>query len=201
MRRWEDSTFVFISTNQQARGGVEERWLPVMRELMDRGASVRFLTLMDSPMGDWARKLGIPVDPYILDKWNVIRSRSRLRKYLKRYVPVVAHSTGIEADLLLRWASRKVPIVRVAHTLSEEPEGTRRRRPVDALMRRFDELGMRSHADVVFVPSFRLAEEVHSVGVPEARVVLDDMTDRDSRHWVHRHVEVYRDLMAERGQG
>ena len=81
---------------------------------------------MHTPMAEWARSLpGIQVDPYILDKWNVIRARSRLRKYLKRYLPVAAHSTGIEADLLLRWAARKVPVVKVAHTMTD-----RRRAPV-----------------------------------------------------------------------
>lgn len=200
MRRWEDSTFVFISTNQQHHaGGVEERWIPVMRELAARGASVRFLALMGSPMGEWARTLGIQVDPYILDKWNVVRSRSRLRKYLKRYLPVAAHSTGLEGDLLLRWAARKVPVVCVAHTLSGEPQGTRRRRPIDALMRRFDELGMRSQADAVFVPSEAIAREVRGAGVPEGRVVLDEPQADEERQWVRRHVDVYREFMQERG--
>ena len=117
------------------------------------------------PAGERARSLGIQVDPYILDKWNVIRARSRLRKYLKRYLPVAAHSTGIEADLLLRWAARKVPVVKVAHTITDSPQGTRRRRPMNALMRRFDEFGMRSQADAVFVPDETLAAEVRSAGV------------------------------------
>lgn len=202
MRRWEESTFVFISTNERHHeGGVEERWLPVMRELADRGATVRFLAVMGSPMGEWARQLGITVDPYILDKWNVVRSRSRLRKYLKRYLPVVAHSTGLEGDLLLRWAARKVPVMCVAHTLSAEPQATRRRRPVDALMRRFDELGMRTQADAVFVPDPELAAEVRAAGVDAARITVDDPLDANTRQWVRRHVEVYQDFMAHRGSG
>ena len=116
-----------------------------MSALAEKGARVRLLCLMHTPMADWARSLpGIQVDPYILDKWNVIRARSRLRKYLKRYLPVAAHSTGIEADLLLRWAARKVPVVKVAHTMTDSPQATRRRRPMNALMRRFDEFGMRT---------------------------------------------------------
>jgi hypothetical protein len=198
MRRWEDSTFVFISTNQTHHpDGVEERWLPVMQALAEKGAGVRFLTLMHSPMGEWARTLpGIEVDPYILDKWNVIRARSRLRKYLKRYVPVVAHSTGIEANLLLRWAARKVPVVRVAHTLTEDPQGTRRVRPIDALFRRFDEIGM-SSADLVFVADEKLAEEVRGAGVQ--RVLLDLDGSHDTGASVRRHLDAYRSFMAERG--
>jgi hypothetical protein len=202
MRRYEESTFVFISTNAQHElGGVEERWLPVMQSLAEKGASVRFLCLMHTPMGQWARTLpGVEVDPYILDKWNIIRARSRLRKYLRRHLPVVAHSTGIEADLLLRWAARKVPVVGVAHTLTESPQGTRRRRPMDALFRRFDEFGMRSQADAVFVGSAQLETEVAAMGIAGDHIVVDPLGDSE-RQGVERHLAVYRTLMAERGHG
>ena len=201
MRRYEDSTFVFISTNAtHEQGGVEERWLPVMQALAERGANVRFLCLMHTPMGEWARALpGVEVDPYILDRWNVVRARSRLRKYLGRYLPVVAHSTGIEADLLLRWAARKVPVVKVAHTLTESPQATRRHRPVDAFFRRFDELGMRSQADLVFVSSEPLGAEVRAVGIAGEHVIFDRLSDPE-RAGVDRHLIAYQTLMAERGQ-
>jgi hypothetical protein len=200
VRRWEDSTFLFISTNpRHVPEGVEERWLPVMHELVEHGAGVRLLTLMGSPMEQPARDLGVSVDPYILDAWNVIRSRSRLRKYLKRYVPVAAHSTGVEADLLLRWAARKVPVVRVVHTVTADPQGTRRRRPIDALFRRFDEIGMRS-ADAVFVTEEDLLDEVRRTGAP--RVIFDPLDapagEPDS---LARHFDLYRWFLAERGQG
>ena len=202
MRRYDQSTFVFISTNTVHHpDGVEERWLPVMQALAEKGASVRFLCVMHTPMGEWARTIpGIEVDPYILDMWNVIRARSRLRKYLKRYLPVCAHSTGIEGDLMLRWAARKVPVVKVAHTLTDDPQATRRRRPIDALMRRYDELGMRSEADAVFVTSAELEHEVLGVGVPAERVQLDPLGAVDAAH-VQRHLDIYRGFMAERGQG
>jgi hypothetical protein len=231
MRRFQESTFVFISTNSRHEpGGAEERWLPVMQALAEKGANVRFLCLMHTPMGEWARTLpGVEVDPYILDMWNVIRARSRLRKYLKRYVPVVAHSTGLEADLILRWAARKVPVVKVAHTLTGDPRATRRRRPIDSLMRRFDEIGMRTHADAVFVTSETLSAEVRTMGVPAERVIFDPPRTTEGAEGapsavptgaataaetapagspslppdpasVKRHLDVYRGFMAERGQ-
>ena len=203
MRAWSESTFVFVSTNPRHEdGGVEDRWFDVMAELLRLGANVRFLCVMGSPAGERARKLGVEVDPYILDKWNVVRSRSRLRKYLKRYVPVAVHSTGLEADLLARWAARKVPQTCTAVTLVAEPQGTRRRRPIDALMRRYDELGMRS-VDMVFVESAELAEEVASAGVLADRIVLDPpaRSAEDHRATVSRHVGFYRHLMAGRGAG
>ncbi len=201
MRRWEDSTFVFISTNAAHQAdGVEERWLEVMRELVRLGARVRFMCLMGCALGEAARESGIEVDPYILDRWNVIRSRSRLRKYLKRYLPVCAHSTGLEADVLLRWAARKVPTVNVAHTLADGYQATRRRRPIEALMRRFDELGMRG-AEAVFVPTEALAEHVRSGGVAAERVIVDPLSPEQHERSVRRHLDVYRGLMAERGSG
>lgn len=197
MRRYEESTFVFISTNAAHEpGGVEERWLEVMAELARRGATVRFLCLMHSPLEGRAREIpGVQVDPYILDKWNVIRARSRLRKYLKRYQPVVAHSTGLEADVLLRWAARKVPGVRVAHTLTDSSQATRRRRPVERLLRRLDEIGMRGVA-ALFVESQALREELTRQGIDESHIILDPKVDGGRVHEsVARHVNAYHGFM------
>jgi len=203
MRAWSESTFVFISTNpRHDDGGVEDRWFEVMKELARLGANVQFLCLMGSPAGERARALGVNVDPYILDKWNVIRSRSRLRKYLQRYVPVAVHSTGLEADLLSRWAARKVPETRTVVTLSGDPQGTRRKRPIDALMRRFDEFGMKGVA-AVFVEAPEFVREVLAAGVATERVILDPpaTTEQERSASVRRHLSVYRLLLAGRGPG
>lgn len=203
MRRWNESTFIFISTNQvQEPHGIEENWIPVMRALMDRGATVRFLCLMHSAMGEWARELGIPVDPYILDKWNVVRSHSRLRKYLRRYTPVCAHSTGLEGDLMLRWAARKLKQVRVAHSITEVPQRTRRGRTVNAAMSRLVGFGLRS-ADAIFVQGETLAEKLADAGVlREHIVVVPGPTSAQSRKAaLSAHLDVYRAFMAGRGAG
>lgn len=195
MKRWADSTFLFISTNvEQFEGGVEQCWIPVMQALAEEGASVRVLTLMGSPVGEEIRRLGIPVDPYILDKWNLVRSKSRLRKYLRRYAPVAAHSTGIEADLMLRWATRKVAGVRVVHTVTARPQSTRRTRWVDALMRRYDELGMRSSA-AVFVDSDELAREVAGAGVAADHIFVAAADEPQSAN-VRRQMDLYRRFLA-----
>lgn len=197
MRRYDESTFVFISTNSEHEpGGVEERWLDVMAELARKGATVRFLCLMHSPLEVRARQIpGVGVDPYILDKWNVIRARSRLRKYLKRYQPIVAHSTGLEADLLLRWAARKVPGTEVTHTLAETSQATRRRRPIESLMRRLDEVGMRN-VGATFVEAEWLRDELTALGIDASRIVLDPKLDgAGSRETVARHLEVYKEFM------
>jgi len=198
---WERSTFVFISTNaSHDEGSVEQTWLAVMAELVSLGASVQFICIADSPLAPHARSLGVTVAPYILDRWNVVRSRSRLRKYLKRYDPVVAHSTGTEADLLLRWAVRPLPHVAIATTLTvADPQATRRRRPLDSLMRRFDETAI-ARTDAVFVPAEGLVGEVQSAGVPAERIVLDPPNANHTVS-VERHLAVYREFMARRGEG
>lgn len=200
MRRWADCTFVFVTANERFEPGcVEERWIPVMRALAQNGASVRLLALPNSAVSDAARGVpGVSVDPYILDKWNIVRSRSRLRKYLRRLEPVAVHSTGLEADLVTRWAARKVAPVHVVHTVTAGPGSTRRSSPIDALMRRFDEFGMRS-AVAVLVDDAELAAEVASAGVQGERILLDPVDPGSERRSVEMHVGLYRDLMAERG--
>jgi hypothetical protein len=196
---WKQSTFVFISTNaEHDSGGVEDRWLPLMRELVARGATVQFLCMAEGPLAQAARDLGVGVAPYILDRWNVVRSRSRLRKYLKRYEPVCAHSTGVEADLLLRWAARKVPGVRIATTLTlADSQRTRRRGPINALMLRFDDAGLKSE-DAVFLESEDLLDEVRASGVHADKIVLDPPAHDpdDLSRSVARHLEVYRGFIV-----
>lgn len=201
MRRWADSTFVFVSANESFEPGcVEERWLPVMRALAEKGAIVRVLASSHSPFSAAAREIrGVSVAPYLLEKWNIVRSRSRLRKYLRRLEPVVVHSTGLEADLVVRWAARKVPSTHVVHTVTAGPPGLRKRtRPIDTLMRRYDELGMRTAA-AVFVDDEALADEVRSAGVPPQRILLAGAGPGEKTRSVTAHLELYRDLMAERG--
>ena len=198
MRRWADATFIFISTNaRQEPGGVEERWLGVMKELIALGVTVHYLCFTSAPSAEHARELGATVSPYILDRWNPIRSRSRLRKYLRRYEPVCAHSTGLEGDSILRWAVRHVPDVAFCAALQASgQQGTRRRPSIDRLFRRFDELGMR-RAAAVFVESEALEAEVRSAGVDSDRIVVDPVASSAAElaASVKRHMLVYMRLM------
>jgi hypothetical protein len=198
MRRWQDSTFVFVSANPRIGAeDVEYGWIPVMRALAANGATVRLLVPQGSEIADDASSVGIHVDQYLLDRWNVVKARSRLRKYLRRYAPVAAHSTGVEADLMLRWAARRVPETEVVHTVTDNKQGTRRSRPVDALMRRYDELGMRTAA-AVFVSTSELVDEVRAAGVAQDRVHLVAASSA-SRAGVDAQMDVYRAMMAARG--
>ena len=199
MRAWSESTFVFLSANaEHLPGGVEETWLAVMAALVENGATVQFICAVGSPLAESARSLGVFVSPWVLDNWNLVRSRSRLRKFLRRYEPVCAHSTGLEADLLLRWAVRTLPDVRIASTLTESlAQATRRRPAMETLMRHFDDAGI-ERTDAVFVPTQDLIGEVQVAGVAPERIVLDP-PDSDPAASVKRHLDVYRAFMAARG--
>lgn len=203
MTVWNESTFIFISTNMRHEpGGVEERWIAVMAELLACGATVRFLCPMRLDIVQKARAAGVSVDPYILDRWNLLRSRSRLRKYLHRYNPVCVHSTGVEADLLLRAVAKRLPGAHVVSTLACEAQGTRRAGSIDAFMRHFDEWGMKS-SDAVFVESDTLADEVRSAGVPAEKIALDPPTTDPAgiKECVTRHLRLYRSYVSLRGRG
>jgi predicted esterase len=77
---------------------------------------------------------------------------------------VCAHSTGLEADAMLRWAVRHVPDVAFCATLpATGAQGTRRRPSIDRIFRRFDEVGMRRSA-AVFVETEAVRDEVIDAG-------------------------------------
>jgi len=168
-----NSTFLFISSRSaETLGRVERRWLRVIEALLGKGATVLFIGPPKSPMEAPAHALGATIAPYKLDKFNLIRTRSRLRKYLKRYRPVVAHSTGYEADVLLRWAAKGLPVKVASSAIcgAWPPRGVgafstwvRRRLDRDTLPR----------VDVFFADCGDLVERLAAAGLPRERIVLD----------------------------
>jgi len=109
MNRIEGSTFVFVSSRIRFHM-LDRRLLDVMAGLIAEGAHVHLVCRPSSPVLEPARALGVTVAPYRLDKVNVLRTRSRLRKYLRRYQPVLAHSVGNVANVLLRLAAGPLDI-------------------------------------------------------------------------------------------
>ena len=177
MRRFSESSFIFISTNARHQpGGVEEQWLPADGRHSPREGCARAAALphahADGRVGALAPgRPGRPLHPRQVERHS--RSLPGCANTSSATCPSLAHSTGIEADLLLRWAARKVPVVKVAHTITDAPQGTRRRRPMNALMRRLDQVrdaqpgrrGVRARRE-------RSPLEVRDAGVAAARVVV-----------------------------
>lgn len=143
-----------------------------MSALLDRDATVMLICTPKAALEVPARALGVTIASYKLDKFNLIRTRSRLRKYLKRYRPVVAHSTGYEADILLRWAAKDLPVKVASSALcgTWPPRGMnffdtwiRRRLDRDSLQR----------VDAFFADCADLARGLDAAGLPAERITLD----------------------------
>lgn len=111
MRAMRDSTFVFVSSRGvDGLAVTDRRLLDVMAALLAEDAHVNLVCRPTSLLVDPARRLGVEVAPYRLDKVNLVRTRSRLRKYLRRYDPPVAHADGWIANVLLRLAAAPLPL-------------------------------------------------------------------------------------------
>ncbi len=173
MSEFSSSTFLFLSSHiGPSLGRVEQRLAKVMAALAARGAHVAFVCPPGSPAAGLARQSGASVIVYQLNRANYMRTRSRLRKYLKRYRPVVAHSTGFEADVLLRMAAEDlpVPIVNSIHCAgwpARRGPGTPR-----TLRRKLDAKTI-GRVDVLTVDCADLTGRLAEAGIEVARVMMD----------------------------
>ncbi len=173
MNAFHDRTYLFVSSRSaETLGRVERRWLRVMAALVERGATVFLICTPKAVLAAPARGLGVTIAPYRLDKFNLVRTRSRMRKYLKRYRPVVAHSTGYEADVLLRWAAKNLPVKVASSAIcgSWPPRGVG---AFDSWVRRLLDHGSLSRVDAFFADCDDLAERLTAAGLPRERIVLD----------------------------
>ncbi len=172
MRSLRGSTFVFLSSKAGRGLDRSERvMLKVMDRLVVEGAAVNLICAPRGPMEGPARERGVTVAPYHLDRLNVVRTVSRVRKYLKRYVPGVAHSTGHEADVLLRWAARGLP-VRVVSTAPPSARAYGGKTPLSRPVRRWLDLDSVWRADAIIVETRSAARKLTSSGVSAEKLVV-----------------------------
>ncbi|MBS3956575.1 MAG: glycosyltransferase family 4 protein [Clostridiales bacterium] len=166
-RAWDDSTFVFMSSRSRASlGRIERRMLAVIGELIRLGATVLVVCGPRSPLAEQAAALGATVAPYRLEAGNYLRAASRLRKYLRRYQPVCAHSTGQRADLVLRWAARDLSTAVInSIACGAWPRG--------GPLRRFFDAHTLHRPDVILVDCKTLIAELVALGAPLPRVRYD----------------------------
>lgn len=173
MAQSRPDTYVFVSSRSGARmGRAERRLLEVMKSLVAEGASVQLICTPRSPFEQQAREIGVEPASYHLDKLNVIRTRSRLRKFLRRYDPVVVHSTGWLADYLVRWAAAplSVPVVNTIHYGNFPPRGST---PFGTWLARRLSRSNLSRANAIMIDSHELREQLVACGVLPERVVYD----------------------------
>lgn len=173
MAVFSEKTFLFITSHSAPTlGRIERRWLRVMQALIAKGAHVHVISPLGSPLEERALALGAIIAPYRMDKKNLLRTRSRLRKYLRRYRPAVAHATGFHADLVLRLAAQGLP-VQVAVSLQCGKWPARARGAFARRWRRFADARTIDRVDAFFVDCAELSSRLADAGVSAERVVFD----------------------------
>jgi glycosyltransferase involved in cell wall biosynthesis len=173
VREYSSAAFVFISSRTgPTMGRVERRMLRVMAELVARGSTVHLICAPHHPIGDEAAALGVEVASYRLDRFNYFRTRSRVRKYLERYHPIVVHSTGLDADLIARWAARGLRTAAV-NSLTCVAWPRRGRGPVSTAIRRYLDATTIDRTDLFVVDCTALVNRLVGASVPRECVVVD----------------------------
>ena len=167
IRDFAESQFVFVSSRTgRVMGRVERRMLRVMAALLDRKAGVHVICPPRSPLGEAATAAGAEVATYHLDKLNVARTRSRIRKYLERHRPVAIHSMGYDADMLARWAAKGLTTASI-NTLTCSSW------PPDGFVRRILDSRSLGQADAIICDCRALEARLREAGVLEDRILID----------------------------
>lgn len=168
--------FVFVSSLRRGPLTPGERsMLKLMRALKAEGAAVHLICETDSPMLDPAHSGGIDAVSYRLSSVNLLRTRSRLRKYLRRHRPPVVHSIGTLADVLVRGAAWGLPVVTVSSIACDSWFGRARRYRPRAAVRRMVQIGTLRWADVLLADCAELEEALRRRRT-SASVVLEPPT-------------------------
>lgn len=181
MTSLRDTAVVFVTSHPgRTLGRVERRWLRVMEALIAQGARVHLVCALKAPIEAEARIRGVIVAPYRLDRLNLIRTRSRLRKYLLRYRPAIVHTTGYEADVVTRWAASDLPVAVVSSATcsSWPPRGTG---AFDTWIRRRLDRDTLPRLDAFVVDAPELVDAAVVAGLPRDRVMLDPPSVRIAR--------------------
>ena len=153
-------------------GRVERRLLRIAGALTQQGASVSLVCAPRSPLEAEANKIGVEVAPYKLDRFNYIRTRSRMQKYLARGGHQVAHSCGYDADILLRMAAKgtrtaainTIPCIDFPRAAGD---------PLTRFTRRMLDARTRGNASAIVTDCRRVAEQLVAADFAPGDIMLD----------------------------
>lgn len=154
-------------------GGGEVHLLNVARACIGAGMDVHVVCEPGGALVEAARGIGATVAPYRLGKANVLRTSSRMRKYVRRNGIRIVHSGGVLANAIARRASRGLPVC-VVTTVQVEAgaaaaDGAGRR---GVWLRRLIERSTRSRTDRFIAVSEAVARALVADGVPRDRVIV-----------------------------
>lgn len=154
-------------------GGGEVHLLNVARACKTAGMDVHVVCQPGGALADEARALGVTVAPYRLARTNLVRTVSRMRKYIRRNGIRVVHSGGVLANVIARLACRGLHVC-VVTTVQVEAgaaalDGGGRR---GVWVRRALERGTRGRTDRFVAVSEAIASQLVADGVPSGHVVV-----------------------------
>lgn len=170
MRSLSDTTVLFVSGHSgPTLSRVERRMLPLMRSLVEQGATVLLVAMPRGAIIGPAREAGVTIAPYRVDRFNALITRNRLRAYLKRYAPHIAIGIGYYADIPLRLAARELPlaVVSVTHCGAWPLRGFG---AVNTAFRTYLDRRTRSRVDAFVVDCEYAAQAMRADGIPDERV-------------------------------
>lgn len=172
-RDFSIASFVFLSSHSgEALSRMDRRMLRVMKALQERGATVQLVATPNSRTEAAALTQGIEVAPYHLDKYNYFRTRSRMRKYLERYHPVIVQSSGYEADIIARWAAKDMHTTAV-NTIAGCDWPREAGGPISRAVRRWFDRTTLDLVGAVVADCQELADRLIAAGLAPEAVVVD----------------------------
>lgn len=154
-------------------GGGEVHLLNVASACRDAGMDVHVICQPGGELESAARALGVTVAPYRLGRRNMLRTVSRMRKYIRRNGIRIVHSGGVLANVVARLAARGLPVCVVTTVQVESDaavfDGAGRR---GVWVRRGLERATRSRTDRFVTVSEAVARVLVAEGVDESRVIV-----------------------------
>lgn len=154
-------------------GGGEVHLLNVARACRDAGMDVHVICEPGGELESGARGLGVTVAPYRLGRRNMLRTVSRMRKYIVRNGIRIVHSGGVLANVVARLAARRLSVCVVTTVQVESGaaafDGAGRR---GVWVRRGLERATRGRSDRFVTVSEAIARALVADGVPAGRVVV-----------------------------
>lgn len=174
MRSLRDTTIVFVNNFPgETLGGHEGRLRHVLRGCVEAGMMVHVICLPGSGMAALGAEVGARVAPMALGRPNIIRTASRIRKYLKRYGADIVQGTGYLTSILARMAGGplRTIVVSTASNMPDAPRHSGESATVFALRQRV-ERRTAARSDVTIVVSRAIGDALVELGTPAGKVAV-----------------------------
>ena len=174
MRSLEDATIVFVNNFPgQTLGGHEGRLHHVLRGCVEAGMMVHLICIPGSAMETLGRELGARVAPMNVGRANIIRTRSRIRKYLRRYDADIVQGTGYLTSVLARLAGGplRTVVVSTASNMPDAPRHSGESASVFAFRQLLERWTARKN-DLTIVVSKAIGDALIESGAPRESVVV-----------------------------